>query len=302
MRLFLTTTVCVLLLTSIAVADDSSEIVLWPDGVPEPVVRIEPAETLVKGDDGLTRRFNVSKPRLFVYPPDATASATGAAIIVVPGGGFGRLADEHEGSSVCRWLASHGIVGIELAYRTPANKQPNPVQGPAQDLQKGILEVRIRSTELKIDPERIGVLGFSAGGQTALVAAASEPSFPTSSDPALLKPNALLLIYPHRIMDPETRKIRADVNLNSSLPPTFILQAVDDTASDPNGSTLLFSELLRRKIPAELHIYELGGHGFGMKPNPATPAARDWSHRVLDWLRLRKFALGNVPLDSGAAH
>lgn len=281
-----------LLLTakSIAAADDPTEIILWPGGLPEPVVSAEPAETLVKGDDGLTRRFNVSQPRLFVYPPDENTTVTGAAVIVVPGGGFGRLADEHEGSIVCHWLASHGIVGIELAYRTPTNKQPNPVLGPAQDLQKAILEVRTRAAELKIDPERIGVLGFSAGGQTALVAAASERSFATNADPSLLKPNALLLIYPHRIMDPAKSQIRADVNLDLGLPPTFIAQAVDDAASDPNGSTLLFTELLRRKIPAELHIYELGGHGFGMKPNPATPAARDWPGRALDWLRLRKFA------------
>ncbi len=272
-----------------AVADDPAEIILWPDGMPDPVVSAEPAETLVKGDDGLTRRFDVSQPRLFVYPPDATQATPGAAIIVVPGGGFGRLADEHEGSVVCRWLASNGIVGIELAYRTPTNKQPNPVQGPAQDLQKALLEVRSRARELEIDPARIGVLGFSAGGQTALVAAASEPSFSTNADPSQLKPNALLLIYPHRIMDPETQQIRTDVNLDSGLPPTFIAQSADDTSSDANGSTLLFIELHRRSIPTELHIYEVGGHGFGMKPNPATAVARDWSHRALDWLRLRDF-------------
>ena len=115
--------VCVLISTSIATAADPAEIILWPDGMPEPVVSAEPAETLVKGDDGLTRRFNVSQPRLFVYPPDENTSATGAAVIVVPGGGFGRLADEHEGSIVCRWLASHGIVGIELAYLRAASKK-----------------------------------------------------------------------------------------------------------------------------------------------------------------------------------
>ena len=164
-----------------------------------------------------------------------------------------------------------------------------PVQGPVQDLQKAVLEVRLRATRLRIDPSKIGVLGFSAGGQTALVATASQPSFPTNADPSLLRPNALLLVYPHRIMDPETTQIRADVNLDSGLPPTFIAQAADDTASDANGSTLLFTELLRRKIPTELHIYELGGHGFGMKPNPTTAAAHDWSRRALDWLRLREF-------------
>lgn len=270
-------------------AEPPAEIVLWPAGHPEPKVSSEPAEMLVTGEDGLTRRFNVSEPRLFVYHPEKEL-ATGAAVIVVPGGGFGRLADEHEGSDVCRWLTSHGIVGIELAYRTPTNRHTRPVEGPAQDLQQAILSVREKAKELNVDPDRIGAMGFSAGGQTVLVAAAGKVVVPFEGDSARLKPNAMLLIYPYQVLNVESKAIREDIDLDSGLPPTFLAQAADDRASPPEGSATLFIELNRRRIPAELHIYQTGGHGFGMRPRTEAPGARDWSSRAVDWLRLQKFA------------
>ena len=153
------------------IAAPPAEIVLWPDGHPEPKVSPEPAENQQTGPDGLTRRFNVSVPRLFVHQPEED-KATRAAMIVVPGGGFGRMADEHEGSDVCRWLNEHGVTAFQLAYRTPTNKHSNPVEGPAQDLQQSIRQVRENAVMLNVDPDRLGVIGFSAGGQTALVATA----------------------------------------------------------------------------------------------------------------------------------
>src|SRR5258708_390300 len=102
------------------------EIPLWPQGMPEPVVPADPPEKTEKGPNGITRRSNVSRPRLFVYEPAAGAPRSGAAVIVVPGGGFGRLADEHEGSDACSWLATNGIVAFQLAYRTPTNKHAEP--------------------------------------------------------------------------------------------------------------------------------------------------------------------------------
>ena len=182
---------------SMASADDPTELIIWPNGHPEPKVNADSPEELVKGPDGLTRRFNVSTPRIFVYRP-AKEIATGAAIIVVPGGGFGRLSDEHEGSDVCRWLASLGIVSIELAYRTPTNKQANPVEGPAQDLQQALLTVRDKAKELSIDPDKVGVMGFSAGGQAALVAMAGKKVITFTGDPQRIRPNLALLIYPIR--------------------------------------------------------------------------------------------------------
>jgi len=272
-----------------AIAEPPLEIVLWTDGHPEPRVNAEPAEMLIKGDDGLTRRSNVSVPRLFVHQPEKEL-ATGAAIIVSPGGGFGRLADEHEGSDVCRWLTSHGIVGIQLAYRTPTNKHPRPVEGPAQDLQQAVLTVRAQAQELNVDPARVGVLGFSAGGQTTLVATAGTLVVPVNGNPKDARPDLMLLIYPYQVLNPEATAIRSDITLDASLPPTFIAQAIDDKASPPEGSAMLFVELVKLKVPAEIHIYQTGGHGFGMRPRTPPPGARDWSDRAVEWLRLHKFA------------
>ena len=278
-----------------ASADEPTEVIIWPNGHPEPKVSADPPEELVKGPDGLTRRFNVSTPRLLIYQPEEQA-ATGAAIIVVPGGGFGRLSDEHEGSDVCRWLTSLGIVSIELAYRTPTNKHASPVAGPAQDLQQALLTVRDRAKELNVDPERVGVMGFSAGGQTALVGMAGKAVISFEGDAKRIRPDLALLIYPYQVMNSEGNAIRADVDLDSGLPPVFLAQSLDDKASPPQGSAMLFAELVKRQIPAELHIYETGGHGFGMRHRTPPPGARDWSERAAVWLRLHKFA-AELPTD-----
>src|SRR5436190_12369161 len=126
---------------STAAAANPPEIVLWPQGMPEPVVPADPPEKSERGQDGIVRRTNVSQPRLFVHEPPAGVKRTGAAAIVVPGGGFGRLADEHEGSDAAVWLAKHGIVGFQLAHRVPTNMHPVPNVGPAQDVQKSVIEV-----------------------------------------------------------------------------------------------------------------------------------------------------------------
>ncbi|MEQ2009259.1 MAG: alpha/beta hydrolase [Limisphaerales bacterium] len=266
------------------------EIHLWPKGTPEPVVPADPPEKIEKGADGTSRRYNVSQPRLFVHEPPAGVTRTGAAVVVVPGGGFSKLADEHEGSEACVWLAKQGIVAFQLAHRTPTTKHKEPHAGPAQDVQRAVSEVRRRAAELKVDAKRIGVLGFSAGGQVSLIAATNERFFPDPQSAVSHRPDFLLLIYPYKIYDTATKAIRADIRLDAGLPPTFIAQAGDDTGSLPQGSTLLYLDLITRKTPAELHIYEKGGHGFGMRPRANATGPTDWPLRAADWLRLRGLA------------
>lgn len=273
-----------------ASAAEFPEIKLWPNGMPEPVVPADPPEKTEQGPDGITRRSNVSQPRLFVHEPPAGVARTGAGVIVVPGGGFGRLADEHEGSDASVWLAKQGIVAFQLAYRTPTTKHKEPHTGPAQDVQRAVSEVRRRAAELKLDTKKIGVLGFSAGGQVALIAATNERLFPGESNAAAHQPDFLLVVYPYKIYDPATKALRADIHLEAGLPPTFIAQAGDDGGSLPQGSTLLYLDLITRKTPAEIHIYEKGGHGFGMRPRPNATGPTDWPLRAADWLRLRGLA------------
>lgn len=268
------------------------EIKLWPEGMPEPVVPADPPEKVEKGADGIQRRTNVSQPRLFVHEPPDGVKRTGAAVIVVPGGGFGVLADEHEGSDAAAWLAKQGIVGFQLAHRAPTNKHPSPNAGPAQDIQKAVIEVRRRAAEFQVDPKKIGILGFSAGGQATLVAASNDLRFPAEGIKESHKPDFLLLLYAYQIYDPKTKGLRAEIQLDGGLPPTFIAQMGDDKGSLPQGSTLLYLELVNRNIPAEIHIYEKGGHGFGMRSRPNATGPTDWQARAVDWLRSRGHANG----------
>jgi len=280
-------------LQSVSLADPP-EIILWPDGVPEPIVATDPPEKTETGPDGLTRRYNVSNPRLFVHIPKATEAGTNeaklrAAVIVVPGGGFTKLADEHEGSDACRWLNGNGIVAFQLAYRTPTNKQPQPETGPVQDLIRALEVVRSKAAEFRVDANRIGVLGFSAGGQTAFVAAATRSLRADSSIAETSKPNALLLIYPWKIWDEERDAVHAAATLDAAFPPTFIAQAADDKTSSAVGSAKMFVDLTKLKVPVEFHVYQNGGHGFGMRPRPGAPGTSDWKNRARDWLELHGF-------------
>jgi acetyl esterase/lipase len=263
---------------------EPAEIVLWPEGHPEPRVPSDPPEKVEIGKDGIARRYNVSNPRLFVYP--AGDNRNGAAAIVVPGGGFGVLADGHEGAEACEWLQKLGVTAFLLAHRCPTNKHTEPNAGPVQDLQRAVEVVRQRGSEWQLDPKKIGVLGFSAGGQVSLVAATSTRQISGAAPAnASYQPDFLLLAYAWRIYDEPKKALRGDVSLDGPLPPMFITQCADDKGSLAQGSTLLYLELVNRKVPAELHIYERGGHGFGMRPRPNATGPTDWPLRAADWLR-----------------
>lgn len=271
-----------------ACAAEPQEIPLWPEGVPEPRVPAEPAEKVEIGKDGISRRSNVSNPRLVVYDiPRADAAKLRSAVIVIPGGGFGILADQHEGSDICRWFNERGFVAFLLLHRVPTNKFENPNAGPVLDAQKAVYEVRRRAGEYQLDPQKIALLGFSAGGQTALVAAANPPRFEPTVAAATARPDAVVLVYPWKVGGVDGTGVRSDVTVDAGTPPVFIAQASNDPASLPQSAAALYLALLQAKVPAELHIYEAGGHGFGMQKRDNAPGTSDWPNRALDWLRGR---------------
>jgi len=273
---------------SLVDAAEPQEIVLWPEGVPEPRVPAEPAETVEKKADGIARRSNVSNPRLVVYDiPRTEPAKLRSAVLVVPGGGFGMLASEHEGSEACRWLNEQGFVSVLVLHRVPTGKMPVPNAAPVQDIQKAVQEVRRRAAEFQIDPAKIAVLGFSAGGQATLVAATNPPKFPTADPAVSPRPDALLLLYAWKIVGDGNVGVRPDVTIDGTVPPMFIAQCGDDPGSLPQGSANLYLKLVEAKVPAEIHIYEKGGHGFGLQAGNTLPGQLDWKARAIDWLRGR---------------
>ena len=267
-------------------AAEPREIPLWPEGVPEPRVPAEPAEKVEIGKDGISRRSNVSNPRLVVYDiPRTDPAKPRSGVIVIPGGGFSILADEHEGSDICRWFNERGFVSFLLLHRVPTGKLENPNAGPVLDAQKAVHEVRRRAGEYQLDPQKIALLGFSAGGQTALVAAANPPPFEPAAAAGSARPDAVVLIYPWKVGGVDGKGVRSDVMIDSGTPPIFIAQASNDPASLPQSAAALYLALLEAMVPAELHIYEAGGHGFGMQKRDNAAGTSDWPNRAIDWLR-----------------
>lgn len=268
----------------------STELILWPDGMPAPVIPADPPEKVETGKDEIQRRYNVSVPRMIVHLPNDREKHSRTGVIVIPGGGFSKLADGHEGEEACHWLTQQGITAFQLIHRTPTHEHAMPNEGPVQDAQKAVAIVRQRAAEFGISPDRVGVLGFSAGGQVALIAATNDKVDPVKAEASSHKPDFMLLIYPYQIYDTATERLRKEVHPDAGLPPTFIAQMGDDKGSLAQGSALLYLELLKRGVPAELHIYERGGHGFGMRARTGATGPTDWPHRAADWLKQHEYS------------
>ena len=235
----------------------------------------------------IARLTNISEPRLELYLP---AKSNGAAVIVVPGGGFGILASEHEGSELATWFRERGFVAGVLQHRCPTNTLPKPWEFPAWDTQRAVSLLRAKAGELGVQPDRIGLFGFSAGGQVALIATTNARLYPGADaiDTTIPRPDFLMLCYAwHILADKSTTELKPEIKIDEHTPPTFIAQANDDKGSLAEGSTLAFLALRKANVPAELHIYSTGGHGFGMRPNPATQAPGDFPGRLELWLKTR---------------
>ena len=273
----------------VSAAEPVGEIRLWPEGVPGDRVPSDPAEKVEKGKDDIQRRSFVSDPRLIVHPLPQGDGGPRPAVIILPGGGYNILADDHEGGEVGRFLNGHGIVALTLLYRVPTGAFAEPDAGPVMDAQKAVSIVRERAGELGIDPSRIGLMGFSAGGHTALVAATTKASFPGADVAPSARPDCTILIYPWRVLAAEGKQLWPGVMLDAATTPMFIAQTADDTASPAQGAVALFAALLDAQVPAELHVYERGGHGYGLRRREQAPGTADWPARLVDWLGGRGF-------------
>jgi acetyl esterase/lipase len=263
---------------------------LWPKEVPGGLIAAGPEVDTTKPTDNLiagkplVRLGNVSKPTLTLYPPKG--KNTGAAVVVFPGGGYSILAIDLEGSEVCDWLNSAGITCVLVKYRVP-NSGPYPKSDAAlQDAQRAVGMVRTRAAEWHIDPKKIGVLGFSAGGHLAAALSThyDKRLYPPvdAADQASCRPDFAVIVYPGYIaMADKDFAPNPDIVVTDKTPPTFLVQAEDDPVHVENA-VVYFMELKKAKVPAELHVYAQGGHGYGLR-RTALPVTT-WPQSVEVWL------------------
>lgn len=274
-------------------AEPAQTIPVWPDGVqgpvpdkgPERVLPAQPNSKQVVRVEGVT-------DATLLYFPAPKDKATGAAIVIAPGGGLSKLALDLEGTEVAEYFNQYGLAGFVLKYRTAPAKTADPQLGAVLDAQRAVSLVRSRAAEFGLRKDRIGLLGISAGGQVAAIAASSdargyEPK--GEVDAPSYRPDFLALVYPWKIQDAEEPgRLRKDIRIDETMPPTFIAHAVDDPGAKIEGSLLLFEALHRDKVPVELHAYVKGSHGFGLRA-AETPTPTDWPQRFAQWLSVMGF-------------
>lgn len=257
-----------------------STVNLWSDPAKTaPATEIKETWT-ERGKNGVVDRgvTFVSVPDITVYLP-LKEKNTGVGIIICPGGGYEHLAIDKEGHDVAKWLNSIGIAGFVLKYRLPRGKGSGyTMEAPLQDGQRALRIVRTRAAEWHLEASRIGMMGFSAGGDLVARAAMSwDKGQSTATDPverASCRPDFLILAYP---------ALPKELHVTADTPPAFLVQASDDPTVSPENSLRFYQALLQAKVPAELHIYLKGGHGFGMVHSGLPTAS--WPLRLEDWMR-----------------
>jgi acetyl esterase/lipase len=288
---------CIFSMTSLVVfpstllTQERKPMLLWPKGAPGETGGIgAEADTTKSNEDPAGKRIirlgNVTEPTLTVYKP-AAEKDTSAAVVVFPGGGYNILAMDLEGTEICEWFNSIGVTGILVKYRVPA--QPTSPRGtaPLQDAQRAMRLARAHSGEWHINPARIGVIGFSAGGH---LAALLSNNFDKSNyepidavDQSSARPDFAMLIYPaYLTMDKELTAVSPALPVSGKTPPTLLIQAEDDGIPVEN-SLVYYRALKHAKVPAEMHIYPAGGHGYGLR-SPVAPL-NTWPKRAEEWMR-----------------
>ena len=270
-----------------SVMAQDNPIFLFPKGVPgETVKLVEKGGTdggKVGGETGL-RITNVSEPTITIYPAPEEV-ATGAAMVVCPGGGYNILAYDLEGTEICEWLNSLGVTAVLLKYRVPRREGLAKHEAPLQDVQRAIGYVRAHAEDMNLDPQRIGIMGFSAGAHLSAMASNTfeKRTYPEidAMDKVSCRPDFCLLLYP-AYLDGEKFQLASEIKVSSNTPPTLLIQAEDDK-SYINSSLFYYYVLKEAGVPAWMHLYSTGGHGYGLRDTGAS--VNEWPDRVEDWFR-----------------
>jgi acetyl esterase/lipase len=281
---------CALMIWSavVARADEPKVVLLWPNGAP-----------------GAKGTAPTDQPRVTIFPAPAEKSVK-ACVVLCPGGGYGGLAIGHEGRDIAAWFNERGITTLMLEYRLGSKGYQHPA--PLLDVQRAIRYARSQAEALGYAPNKVGLLGFSAGGHLASTAGTHfDDGDQNAADPIdklSCRPDFLMLGYPVITMgeqthggskrnllgekpDPELVELLSNERqVTAQTPPTFLFHTNEDSAVLPENSVLFYLALRKHKVPAELHIYEKGKHGVGLAPQD--PILSSWSGRLEDWLRVRE--------------
>ena len=272
------------LITGSIMAQDKP-IQLFPKGAPgEQTKLIEKAlpEGGKVGGASVLRLSGVSDPTITIYPASDEV-ATGSAMVVCPGGGYEILAYDLEGDEICQWLNEIGVTAVLLKYRVPRRTGLEKHTAPLQDVQRAISLVRSKAEELNLDPQRIGVMGFSAGAHLAAMASTSydKRTYPEvdAADKVSCKPDFCLLVYP-AYLDGPNFTIAPELKVTAQTPPTMLVQTEDDK-SYINSSLFYYYALKEVGVPATMHLYSKGGHGYGLRDTGN--AVNEWPYRAEEW-------------------
>jgi acetyl esterase/lipase len=285
------------------ISAQNSVLKLWPAGIPGSLKNETYTEKPAVTNEEASWVVNVSNPELYVFLP-SPEKATGIAVLICPGGGYAGLAIAHEGFAIAKWLNDNGIAGIILKYRLPSDlTMKDKSVGPLQDAQEAMRVIRRKAQEWKVNPAKVGVIGFSAGGHLASTLSTHfDENVYAVSDNTSARPDFSILIYPvitldssfthagsrsnligNNPSDEEVRHFSNELQITDKTPPVFLVHSADDNVVPVKNSIVYFEGIQKYKTTSELHIFEKGGHGYGLSVGKGTQSA--WPGMCISWLK-----------------
>jgi acetyl esterase/lipase len=303
MRLLSTWVIVASGVAGIAGAADALPIVeVWPGVPPDETGTIGPERdrmspaldrTQVEVTESTRMITDVTRPTLTIHRP-AKDTSSGAAVLIFPGGGYWNLYWQLEGEEVAAWLNTIGVTGIVLKYRVPrrpGEPEKEPARRPLQDAQRAVSLARSKAGEWEIDPERIGVIGFSAGGHLAIATATGfeKRAYPSIDDvdQVSCRPSFAIIAYPGYLKVKDKPELAPGITIPAGTPPVFLVHGGEDLIASPENSVLLYLALERAKVPAELHVFAGASHDFGVRAGDRPCFA--WTESCARWLKGQGF-------------